>query len=115
MTGAVFNAEATDRPETACLAIEVAAIGTSFGDTVALEEVSLIVQRGSVFALLGPNGSGKTTLVHLLSTLRLPDVGSASVLGHDLRTAPGKTRERIGVTGQFSAVDAATNTLQQHL
>lgn len=80
-------------------------MGKAFGKTVALEHVSLTVPRGTVFALLGPNGSGKTTLVHVLSTLRRPDSGRATVLGHDLRTAPEAIRDGIGVTGQFSAVD----------
>ncbi|RMB70268.1 ATP-binding cassette domain-containing protein [Rhodococcus sp. SBT000017] len=87
-------------------AIEVRGIRKNFGKTVALEDVSLAVPRGTVFALLGPNGSGKTTLVHVLSTLRLPDSGRATVLGHDLSAAPGKIRDQIGVTGQFSAVDS---------
>src|SRR5688572_5088436 len=53
---------------------------------VALEPTTLHVERGECIAILGPNGSGKSTLVRLLSTLLLPDGGSARILGHDLRT-----------------------------
>ncbi|GAA1021737.1 MULTISPECIES: ATP-binding cassette domain-containing protein [Amycolatopsis] len=87
-------------------AIVATGLRKTFGKTVALDGVSFAAPRGTVFALLGPNGSGKTTLVQLLSTLRLPDSGSARVLGHDLRAAPAEVRAGIGVTGQFAAVDS---------
>jgi ABC-2 type transport system ATP-binding protein len=50
-------------------ALEVIGLRKTFGDTVALDGVDLLVPRRSVFALLGPNGAGKTTIVHILSTL----------------------------------------------
>lgn len=106
---------AAGRDETLAPAIVVTGVRKAFGKNVALDGVSLTVLRGSVFALLGPNGSGKTTLVQLLSTLRLPDAGSAEVLGHDLRKAPGKVRAEIGVTGQFSAVDSMLTGLENLL
>jgi ABC-2 type transport system ATP-binding protein len=64
------------------------------------------VPRGTVFALLGPNGAGKTTMVEILTTLLAPDAGDVVIDGHDLRRHPDRIRRIIGVTGQFSAVDA---------
>jgi hypothetical protein len=61
---------------------------------------------GTIHALLGPNGSGKTTIVNILSTLIRPDAGPVRVAGHDVVTDPNGVRRAIGVTGQFSAVDA---------
>ena len=88
------------------LALEVAGLRKSFGDTVALDGIDLLVATGSVFALLGPNGAGKTTAVHILSTLIDPDSGTARVAGHDVAREPKAVRDVIGVTGQFSAVDS---------
>ncbi|MGW7578117.1 ATP-binding cassette domain-containing protein [Streptomyces sp. NPDC054765] len=103
------------RAGAAAPAIVATGLSKAFGKNVALDGVSLTVPRGSVLALLGPNGSGKTTLVQVLSTLRLPDAGSAEVLSHDLRTAPAKVRAGIGVTGQFSAVDSMLTGLENLL
>jgi ABC-2 type transport system ATP-binding protein len=78
----------------------------SFGDHVVLDGIDLDVPRGTVFALLGANGAGKTTTVKILSTLIRADGGSARVAGHDVAAEPDAVRAAIGVTGQFSAVDA---------
>ncbi|MET7767213.1 ATP-binding cassette domain-containing protein [Nocardia sp. NPDC005366] len=77
----------------------------AFGDHLVLAGIDLSVDVGTVFALLGPNGSGKTTLVRILATLSRPDSGDVRVLGHDLIHEPAAVRRRIGVTGQYSAVD----------
>jgi ABC-2 type transport system ATP-binding protein len=58
-----------------------------------------------VLGLLGPNGAGKTTLVRVLATLLKPDAGSASVLGLDVRRDAAQLRERIGLAGQYAAID----------
>ena len=58
-----------------------------------------------MFGLLGPNGAGKTTLVRVLATLLRPDAGRAFVLGHDVVAEPLAVRRRIGLAGQFAAVD----------
>jgi ABC-2 type transport system ATP-binding protein len=86
-----------------------------YGSTVALAGLDLDVPAGSVLGLLGPNGAGKTTTVSILTTLIAPDSGSATVAGADLLTEPRKVRERIGLSGQYAAVDehlTATENLE---
>jgi ABC-type sugar transport system ATPase subunit len=85
--------------------VEVTGLEKSFGHKKVLGGLDLEIERGSVFCLLGPNGAGKTTTVHILSTLRGADRGTAHICGYDVRHEPEKVRESIGVTGQFSAVD----------
>jgi len=86
-------------------AIEVRDLVKSFGEVKALDGVSLTVKQGTVFGLLGPNGAGKTTTIRVLSTLMLPDGGSASVGGFDVIEHPKEVRGLIGLTGQYAAVD----------
>ena len=86
-------------------AICVTGLRKTYGGQVVLDGIDLAIGEGEVFALLGPNGAGKTTTVRILSTLIPADAGVASVMGHDLRGEPGAVRAKIGVTGQFSAVD----------
>jgi ABC-2 type transport system ATP-binding protein len=86
-------------------AIEVRALRKRFGDLTALDGLELEVPRGTVFGLLGPNGAGKTTLVRILATLLQPTSGEARVLGHDVVQEPLAVRRRIGLAGQFAAVD----------
>jgi daunorubicin resistance ABC transporter ATP-binding subunit len=90
---------------TAMPAIVADGVRHTFGDVVALDGVDLEVQAGTVFGLLGPNGAGKTTLVRVLATLLRPAAGRASVLGHDVVAEPLAVRRRIGLAGQFAAVD----------
>jgi ABC-2 type transport system ATP-binding protein len=87
-------------------AIAATGLRKAFGNHVVLDGIDLTVERGTVFALLGPNGAGKTTTVQILSTLITADAGDVQIAGHDLATDPGAVRAAIGVTGQFSAVDA---------
>jgi ABC-2 type transport system ATP-binding protein len=87
-------------------ALRVAGLRKTFGDKVVLDGIDLAIDEGTIFALLGPNGAGKTTLVRILSTLIAADSGTARVAGHDVVDDPDGVRASIGVTGQFSAVDA---------
>ena len=87
------------------VAIRATGLRKSYSETLVLDGIDLEVATGSVFALLGPNGAGKTTTVHMLTTMLTPDAGEVEVGGHDLRTDPEGVRSKIGVTGQFSAVD----------
>jgi len=77
----------------------------SFGDVRALGGVDLDVRRGTVLGLLGPNGAGKTTLVRVLTTLLAPDSGTATVVGYDVVRDAAALRHRIGLAGQYAAVD----------
>ncbi|MBG6238864.1 ABC-2 type transport system ATP-binding protein [Mycetocola sp. CAN_C7] len=76
-----------------------------YGDVAALDEFDLAVRAGSIHGLLGPNGAGKSTVVRAFSTLIDVDSGSATVAGHDTRTAPASVRRSIGLIGQSPAVD----------
>jgi ABC-2 type transport system ATP-binding protein len=87
------------------VAIEVQDVAKSYGEVRALDGVELTACRGEVLALLGPNGAGKTTLVRVLATLLRADSGSASVLGLDVERDAAAVRERIGLAGQYAAVD----------
>jgi ABC-2 type transport system ATP-binding protein len=86
-------------------AIQAEGLIKNFGQTKALADLNLSVPRGSVFGLLGPNGAGKTTAVRVLTTLLIPDGGTAWVLGSDVVKDAGQVRERIGLTGQYAALD----------
>ncbi len=86
-------------------AVIVSGIRKSFGDVVALRDISFDVGRGEVIGLLGPNGAGKTTMVDILSTLTHPDRGHAEVAGHDVVSDPAGVRKSIMLTGQQVAVD----------
>ncbi|WP_055601472.1 ATP-binding cassette domain-containing protein [Streptomyces aureus] len=77
----------------------------TFGDVRALDGVDLDVPEGTVLGLLGPNGAGKTTAVRVLTTLLQPDSGRAVVAGIDVLKNPDEVRRRIGLSGQFAAVD----------
>ncbi|WP_202971084.1 ATP-binding cassette domain-containing protein [Saccharothrix sp. ALI-22-I] len=87
------------------LMIEATDVGKAFGAQKALDEVSIAVPKGTVLGLLGHNGAGKTTLVNVLTTMLPPDSGSAKVAGFDVVTQGHEVRSRIGLTGQFAAVD----------
>ena len=86
-------------------AITVRGLVKSFGEVQALDGVDLDVTAGTVLGLLGPNGAGKTTFVRVLATLLRADGGTASVLGLDVVADADELRERIGLAGQYAAVD----------
>ena len=85
--------------------IRTAGLVKRYGKVVALDGLDLVVPKGTVLGLLGPNGAGKTTAVRILTTLLVPDEGTAEVAGLDVRAEPGMVRERIGLSGQTAAVD----------
>ena len=83
--------------------VVVSALRKNFADVRALDDVSFSVSPGELFGLVGPDGAGKTTLFRILTTLLLPDAGSASVLGLDVVRDFWKIRSRVGyMPGGFS-------------
>jgi ABC-2 type transport system ATP-binding protein len=86
-------------------AIVVEGLEKSYGSVRALCGVDFSAPTGSVLGLLGPNGAGKTTAVRILSTLLEPDGGTARVAGLDAVRDAAKLRSKIGLAGQYAAVD----------
>jgi oleandomycin transport system ATP-binding protein len=87
------------------IAIQAEGLVRRFGAARALDGVDLEVETGAVLGLLGPNGAGKTTAVRVLATLLRADAGHARVAGFDVASQPYQVRRRIGLTGQYAAVD----------
>lgn len=83
--------------------IKISGLSKSYGEPV-LDGLDLTVEEG-VFALLGPNGAGKTTLVSILTTLLVPDAGTARILGADVVRDPHRVRQLISATGQDTTLD----------
>jgi ABC-2 type transport system ATP-binding protein len=97
------------------IAVTARGLVKRYGDVTALAGLDLDVPSGSVLGLLGPNGAGKTTAVSILTTLVQPDEGSATVAGVDVIADPRGARARIGLSGQYAAVDehlTATENLE---
>jgi len=86
-------------------AIQVTGLVKTYGHVRAVDGVSFQVTPGTVFGLLGPNGAGKTTTVRVLTTLQSPDAGDIRVAGVDAVADAAQLRERIGLAGQYAAVD----------
>jgi ABC-type multidrug transport system ATPase subunit len=90
---------------TSTLMIEAHGLTKRFGSTVALDGLDLEVPGGAILGVLGPNGAGKTTAVRILTTLSLPDSGSARVAGYDVVREAAAVRGNIGVTAQDATLD----------
>jgi ABC-2 type transport system ATP-binding protein len=82
--------------------IEVQQLHKTYGETVAVEDVSFTVEAGEIFGILGPNGAGKTTTVECIEGLRTPDGGQIRVLGLDPRRDRAELTQRLGVQLQDS-------------
>ena len=75
------------------------------GDVLAVDDISLSIKKGEIFALLGPNGAGKTTTISMLATLLNVTKGSAIVNGFDVKEDPDKVRKSIGIVFQEPSLD----------
>src|SRR5262245_28414182 len=71
--------------------------GRPAAETHALKDVSLTIEEGEVFGLLGPNGSGKTTFLKLLSTILSPTSGTATIFGYDVLREPRRVRQMVAL------------------
>jgi ABC-2 type transport system ATP-binding protein len=85
--------------------IEVRNLTKSFGDVKAVDDITLEVPEGEIFAFLGPNGAGKSTTIKMLTTLLQPTSGTIRVNGHDPVTEPDAVRRSYGIVFQDPAVD----------
>ncbi len=86
-------------------AVLVKGLKKHYGETRALDGLDLEVPRGEIFGLLGPNGAGKTTAVKVMTTLAKPTAGTVTVDGINVAQDPRAVRTRIGLTGQYAAVE----------
>jgi ABC-2 type transport system ATP-binding protein len=85
--------------------VSVKGLKKSFKSLTVLDGIDFDIKKGTIFALLGPNGAGKTTTINILSTLLLPDKGTAWISGFDVVKEADKVRSLIGLTGQYAALD----------
>ena len=92
--------------------VELESITKSFGRHRAVDGLSMRIARGAVHALLGPNGSGKSTTVRMIATLLRPDAGAVRVLGHDTVRDASAAKKRLGLIGQFAALDLRLTGLE---
>jgi len=84
--------------------VECEHVTKSYGDIVAVNDVSLSIEQGEIFGLVGPNGAGKTTLIEIIESLRTPDNGSIRVLGLNPTNDADELQERIGVQLQTTSI-----------
>lgn len=85
--------------------LETKALTRRFGDLVAVDAVSLQIEAGQIFGLLGSNGAGKTTIIKMLTTLLPPSAGTATVAGFDIRRQAAQVRRLIGYVPQMLSAD----------
>lgn len=89
--------------------IKINSISKSFGEIKALQHIDLEVAKGEIFGLIGPDGAGKTTLIRILTTLLLPDNGTAQVMGMDIIKDFRPLRRLFGyMPGRFSLYEDLT-------
>ena len=86
------------------MAIQIKNLTKRYRDTVAVENLSLDIEEGELFSLLGVNGAGKTTTIKMLSCLTRADEGDATVLGNSINADPAAVKAVIGVSPQETAV-----------
>ena len=85
--------------------IKVKNLTKSFGNFIAVDNISFKVKEGEIFGFLGPNGAGKTTTIKMLTTLLQPTKGSIRVNGYNPASQADKTRKSFGIVFQDSSLD----------
>jgi len=83
-----------------------------FGKSTAVDHISFDVQKGEIFGFLGPNGAGKTTTTRMLTGVIPPDAGTATILGHDIRSEPVLAKQGFGVVPETSNAYTDLTALQ---
>jgi ABC-2 type transport system ATP-binding protein len=86
------------------IAIQTTDLSKTYGKNVAVKGLTLAIQQGELFALLGVNSAGKTTTIKMLSCLILPSGGDATLLGDSIKTNPQAVKSKINVSPQETAV-----------
>src|ERR1700750_1593439 len=86
-------------------AVDATGLVKIFGQQRAVDGIDLEVRPGEIFGVLGPNGAGKTTALKMLATLLPVDGGQARIFGGDVAREPHRSRQLIGITGQYASVD----------
>lgn len=86
-----------------------------YGERAALAGVTLRIDRGEIFGLLGPNGGGKTTLFKILATLLVPTGGQVTIFGHDLARDASHIRRHLGVVFQHPSLDPKLTAVENLL
>src|SRR5258706_11104492 len=86
------------------IVIESHELRRSFGELVAVDGLSLLVERGQFYGFLGPNGAGKSTTIKMLTGMLRPSGGTIRILGHDLQTDTVEVKRRIGVVPEGLAL-----------
>src|SRR5215213_10004703 len=93
-------------------AVEISHLAHSYGEHVAIRDLTLNIAEREIFAVLGPNGSGKTTLFRVLSTLIPIQQGEVRILGYDLRRDAAAIRAQLGVVFQSPSIDKKLTVLE---
>ncbi|HLP43784.1 MAG TPA: ATP-binding cassette domain-containing protein [Candidatus Nanoarchaeia archaeon] len=85
--------------------IEIKNLTKKYGDFTAVNDISLKVEKGEVFAFLGPNGAGKSTTIKMLTTLLQPTSGEIFLNSHNVKENPNQTRQSFGIVFQDPSLD----------
>jgi len=87
-------------------AISMQGLTKKFGETIAVDQINLEIEKGELFGLLGANGAGKTTIIKMLTTMLTPSAGEARVWGYNVAKERSLVRSSIGVVFQDPAIDS---------
>ena len=96
-------------------AIEMDGLTRRFGDFVAVDNVTLRIQKGQLYGFLGLNGAGKTTTIRMLTTLLPPSAGTAKLWGHDVMKQPLAVRKLVGLVSDETSESQSTWTAREYL
>lgn len=84
--------------------VKIEGLTRKFGDVVAVDNVSLEIEKGEIFGLLGPNGAGKSTIINIICGLLAMDKGKVEIMGRDIRKEPAFTKSNTGIVPQEIAI-----------